>query len=155
MNMTEGEIITSYRQAKSPRKQIKIIAELNQTDQDTIKGILIKHGVMKAPEKKEIVKKGLVSKQDMDEMIKKPKKEGITKEQVEEIKDIIKHEGKEECKCECRTIIPDTIRMVLEQDIISINNYIHELEARRDEIEKYLGWDKIEESLNERAASLE
>ena len=84
-------------------------------------------------------------------MMKNPKKTGITKEQVEEIKDIVKSGGAIEKECESRTFIPTTIRRLLEQDIITINNYIHELESQRDEIEKYLGWDKTEEAINKKA----
>lgn len=43
--MTDGEIITSYKQAKNRKKQIGILAELNDTTPDTIKDILVKAGI--------------------------------------------------------------------------------------------------------------
>lgn len=40
MTMTDGEIVASYRQAAHPRKQIQILAELNNCGPDKIKNIL-------------------------------------------------------------------------------------------------------------------
>ncbi len=40
MWMTEGGIITSVRQAKSPKKQIRVLAELNAVSPDEIKKIV-------------------------------------------------------------------------------------------------------------------
>lgn len=40
MTMTDGEIVASYRQAAHPRKQIQILAELNNCGLDKIKNIL-------------------------------------------------------------------------------------------------------------------
>lgn len=42
--MTDGEIVTFYRQAKSPKKQITILAQLNCMKKQEIKDILIKAG---------------------------------------------------------------------------------------------------------------
>lgn len=47
MQMTEGEILSSYRQAKEKGKQVKILAELNAVPQSTITDILTKHGYLK------------------------------------------------------------------------------------------------------------
>jgi hypothetical protein len=45
MQMTNGEIITSYKQAKDQREQINILAQLNGTTTDTIKDILTQAGI--------------------------------------------------------------------------------------------------------------
>lgn len=45
MQMTEGEILRSYREAKNPKEQIKVLAELNAVPKDTIIDILIEQGV--------------------------------------------------------------------------------------------------------------
>lgn len=45
MQMTSGEIITSYKQAKNQRKQINILAQLNSTTTDAIKDILTQAGI--------------------------------------------------------------------------------------------------------------
>jgi hypothetical protein len=38
----------------------------------------------------------------------------------------------------------------LEQEIASINVYIAKLQAKRNDIEVFLGWDKVDESIQER-----
>lgn len=43
--MTEFEIIASYREAKAPSQQIKILAQLNDCSTTTIKMLLHKHGI--------------------------------------------------------------------------------------------------------------
>lgn len=44
MTMTNEEICRDYRQAATPSKQIKILAELNQCDREKIKQILVQGG---------------------------------------------------------------------------------------------------------------
>lgn len=44
MLYTEGEIANSYRLAKEPKKQIKILAQLNSVTEDVIRDILEKYG---------------------------------------------------------------------------------------------------------------
>lgn len=44
--MSDGEIITFYRQAADPRKQIGILAELNATTKETITWILKRAGAL-------------------------------------------------------------------------------------------------------------
>lgn len=46
MMMSESEICTSYRDAKSKSSQIEVLAELNATTTDNIKEILKKHGML-------------------------------------------------------------------------------------------------------------
>lgn len=45
MQMTEQEIVRSYREAADPNKQISILAQLNCTNPKTIRDILRDHGV--------------------------------------------------------------------------------------------------------------
>lgn len=45
MQMTEFEILMSYRQAKEPKEQVKILAELNSTTIEHINEILKSQGV--------------------------------------------------------------------------------------------------------------
>lgn len=45
MPMTPAEIVADYKQAKHPAEQIRILAELNSTSEDTIKDILAYGGV--------------------------------------------------------------------------------------------------------------
>lgn len=43
--MTNEEILVSFKQSAKPLQQIRILAELNGTDQETIRKILEKQGV--------------------------------------------------------------------------------------------------------------
>jgi hypothetical protein len=45
MQMTDEEILLSFKQAKNPPDQVQILADLNCCDVDTIKRILIDQGV--------------------------------------------------------------------------------------------------------------
>lgn len=45
MQMTEEEIVRSYKQAASPHKQITVLAELNGTNTATIRDILRDNGI--------------------------------------------------------------------------------------------------------------
>lgn len=45
MNMTNEEILVSFKQSAKPLQQIRILADLNGTDQETIRKILEKQGV--------------------------------------------------------------------------------------------------------------
>lgn len=45
MPMTPAEIVADYKQAKRPAKQIKVLADLNGTSEDTIRDILAYGGV--------------------------------------------------------------------------------------------------------------
>ena len=45
MQMTEGEIFRSYKEAKNPKEQIKVLAELNAVPKEIIVDILKKQGV--------------------------------------------------------------------------------------------------------------
>ena len=50
--MTAGEIVSSYRQAAHPKKQIKVLADLNACSQETIRGILQSADVLTLPKAK-------------------------------------------------------------------------------------------------------
>lgn len=45
MNMTNDEIVRNFKNAANPRQQVQILAELNGTNQETIKRILTENGV--------------------------------------------------------------------------------------------------------------
>lgn len=47
--MSDGEIITFYRQAADKRKQIGILADLNATTKETITWILKRAGALNSP----------------------------------------------------------------------------------------------------------
>lgn len=45
MNMTDEEILVSFKQSAKPLQQVRILADLNGTDQETIRQILESQGV--------------------------------------------------------------------------------------------------------------
>lgn len=160
MQMTDEEIVRSYKQAKVPGKQITILAQLNGTSTVNIKEILERNGAMAGKTKKT----GLVSKQDFEEIIqsvdeKKPSKRKYTrkkdatslcivaKETAEKLKEISIEEGKKasEDREDIGIKLPETIREALDHEIFAINSKIADLaldieraKAARDEIEEYL-----------------
>lgn len=50
--MTEGEIVTMYRQAKNQKSQVYILAQLAAKDPSTIRKILERHGIHADPTRK-------------------------------------------------------------------------------------------------------
>lgn len=50
--MTAGEIVNSYKQAAHPKKQIKVLADLNACSKETILGILQSAEVLTLPKGK-------------------------------------------------------------------------------------------------------
>lgn len=82
MWMTEGQIVSDYRQAKDPEKQIKVLAELNAVKPAVIKDVLIKHGEIQ-PDKKEKEKMATAewTSDEVAFMLEK-KKLGLTAEQI-------------------------------------------------------------------------
>ncbi len=137
MEMTEDEIVWRYKKSGCNSKQITVLADLNATNRETIRDILDDHGVLK--------KKGTVSKVETKKSVKK----GLSKEDVEEIKALARGEKELVRPEEIREIpvIPETIRRILEQDIITINRYIQDLENQRNEIECYLGWHDVDQKM--------
>ena len=53
--MTEGEVVTSYRDAKNKRSQIKLLAELNCVSRETIVNILVEHNCISVKPKPTVV----------------------------------------------------------------------------------------------------
>ena len=136
MEMTEDEIVWRYKKSGCNSKQITVLADLNDTNRETIRDILDDHGVLK--------KKGTVPKMDTKKTVKK----SLSKEDVEEIKALARGEDENTKLPEKEErIIPETIRRILEQDIITINRYIQDLENQRHEIECYLGWHDVDQKM--------
>lgn len=48
MQMTNGEIVRSFREAKNPKQQITVLADLNATDKASIAQILYEAGELSA-----------------------------------------------------------------------------------------------------------
>ena len=48
MQMTNGEIVRSFREAKKPKQQITVLADLNATDKVSIAQILYEAGELSA-----------------------------------------------------------------------------------------------------------
>ena len=163
MEMTEEEICRSYRQAYSPSKQIKVLAELNCCKENEIKQILKDNGYMKKqgrPPEKPLSKAERLLKAVNDEReeakeIMKPTivtcpeagakcmtcadSNRCDENRVAKIEDIVK-----------KPFIPEAVRIALENQIMALNKQINDLQAQRGEIEHFLGWDEVEKHLEER-----
>jgi len=79
MQMTSGEIITSYKQAKNPGEQIKILAELNDTTIDAITDILAGAGVTIPSQGKTRIQ---LFDERADKIIISGSKDGLNAEQI-------------------------------------------------------------------------
>ena len=75
LSMTEGEILRSYKEAKDQKKQLTILAQLNDCPVEVIKMILKKQGIDGRSFPRERGKKGEASTPDLD-----PAQELATKE---------------------------------------------------------------------------
>lgn len=163
MEMSEEEIVRSYRQAANPKKQIGVLAELNLTNTSEIRKILERNGAMA----RKTEKKGLISKGDLDQIVKeaeKPKRKYTRKntetvkencrsaKKVTEMLNKIGEETQEEKVLEDEKIMPEhgsslseVIRESLEHEISALSAHIADimveverLKAKREEIEAFL-----------------
>lgn len=87
--MTDGEIVTFYRQAKSPKRQITILAQLNCMKKQEIKDILIKAGCnLNKPPRKNKTSGGTIRRinwKEIDPEIIRLYKEGKKYREIAEI----------------------------------------------------------------------
>lgn len=117
--MSNAEIVRSYRNAENKSKQIGILAELNATDKQTIKGILLAEGV-------ELPKPGRKASKPKEEVAVTPEPEARPEP--------------------ANNQIPNTVRILTKErldEIATKVNYhrdrIIELERERRELEEFLG----------------
>lgn len=141
MEMTEEEICRSYRQAYSPSKQIKVLAELNCCKESDIKQILKDNGYMK--------KQGRPSTEPEKPLSKAERLLKAVNDEREEVKEALKPTVKIEDIVK-KPYIPEAVRIALENQIMALNKQINDLQAQRGEIEHFLGWDEVETHLKER-----
>lgn len=118
MMMTESEICASYRNAKSSRSQIGILADLNAVDKSVIEKILKDHGVYNS--KRGPKPKAAVINKDFEEAVDKMVEEG---------------EKKKEKKPE---ELPEIMRQAIEMSIDFIDMKIAEDEKALEDIKKSL-----------------
>lgn len=64
MQMTNSEIVRSYKNAENPSKQVGILAELNASDKKTIAGILNDAGVLDKKTQGAYRRRGLLPSED-------------------------------------------------------------------------------------------
>ena len=141
MEMTEEEICRSYRQAYSPSKQIKVLAELNCCKDSDIKQILKDNGYMK--------KQGRPSTEPEKPLSKAERLLKAVNDEREEVKEALKPTAKIEDIVK-KPYLPEAVRIALENQIIAINKQIIDLQGQRGEIEHFLGWDDVQKHLEER-----
>lgn len=134
MQMTESEIVRSYREAKNKRNQIEVLADLNTCTPDDIRAILKNNGVdlrggsfkkkvtkEDAPEEKAAVTKP-ESIEIPEEQLKENNSPGIC---MDEMKDPV-------------MILPRIVRKTLEEELSLIEEQLHELIEKRITIKTFL-----------------
>lgn len=160
MEMTEEEIVRSYRLACNPKKQIGILADINATNTTEIRKILEKRGAIAR-------EKGLVSKSDFEESEKstetpakrkytrKPKEEDTAQKvssgkKIAEMLNELSGEQrvevlKEDVKAGNGSSLPDFVKEALQHEIAAISADIADLtieierkKAKREAIEEYI-----------------
>lgn len=122
MQMTNGDIARSYRQAANKRQQIEILAELNACDPKKIRHILLQEGVDYLPEER---KKRTLSPETGGSGGIPAKKPGNGK---------AKNGTYAETVDQLTARVDDIIKRVLEFETESLNLQIRDLEKRRDGI---------------------
>ena len=133
MTMSESEIIRSYTTSKDPKKQIGVLADLNQCDKEKIRSILRTHGC-KLPTpgrpKKEI--------KEAQEKIEKKREAAVIKKASE-----VLPAPKEEPKVvrvpeKKKEPLPLSVIMALQKRIDEIEIEKKELTIEQEEIIKFL-----------------
>ena len=121
MMMTELEIVSTFRQAKYPGKQVEILAQLNGCTTEEIKEILLRNGV----EQKNLPRKSRKMRQaEMDALVRESAVE--TKEVPVEVP----------VEVQPTLIVPDALDLVREQEAVIELEYselcaqVEELSAR-------------------------
>lgn len=155
MEMSEEEIVRSYKEAKKKRGQIQTLAELNACDKQKIISILKKHNITlpgnpnfrKSSDKQsDNANKTIVVITDKED--KKTKEKENTEIMDHTIRTNIKPEDKEETNGTAaaeaavpetvKIKIPDSIRDQLNRDLESIKEQISKLVDRKIDIQKFL-----------------
>lgn len=160
MEMTEEEIVRSYRLARNPQKQIGILADINATNTTEIRKILEKRGAI-ARGPVIVPKDGLeesvksAEKPEKRKYTRKPKEED-TSQKVSSAKKIAEKLNelsgeqrvevlKEDVKAGNGSSLPDFIKEALQHEIAAISADIADLtveierkKAKREAIEEYI-----------------
>ena len=138
LSMTEGEILRSYKEAKDQKKQLTILAQLNDCPVEVIKMILKKQGIDGRSFPRERGKKGEASTPDLD-----PAQELATKEtpanECDEQNDVAKPE-KQPCSCEETTCTAQGVVFGVYGNEIrnNVNAMIQKTVERKAELESCL-----------------
>lgn len=124
MQMTEIEIVGSFKRSENRKEQIEILAQLNACDKEEIEGILEKYNI------------------DVSKYKKKKRKK---KEEVAEAEVVKEEEPKEEMELPVG-VIPKVVKTVCENRIARLTEEIEkhfenikEMEMERDILCDYLG----------------
>lgn len=121
MQMTIGEIVRNYKQAKDKRAQIKILAELNTCDVEDIKQILRDNGMdLRSGSYRLKAGTNVPEQKTVPPMPKNTEPEPAADGNSERIK------------------VPDTIRKILEEDLNTIEKQLGELVEKRIAIKEFL-----------------
>lgn len=161
MEMTESEIVKSFRKADNKRAQIKILSELNACSKEMIAEVLLRNGIKESELPKKPGKKRAAETEVFSQQIKKshakpdefrsgkPVPEQV-KEQVETValkttEEILLMEETAEPEAvhveapEVRHEVPESVKKACRDRIWGIIQEVAELEREKRELQGFLG----------------
>lgn len=163
MQMNENEIVRDFKEAKEKRKQISILADMNQCSREQIREILLRNGICEAelPAKPgrrraaetevfhQQVKKNHAKPEEFrsgkqepaEEQTKEPE-ETVVPKTVEEMLSMEETSEPEEvhvAATEVRHEVPESVKKACRDRIWGIAQEIGLLERERRELQKFLG----------------
>lgn len=129
MQMTENEIVKSFRNSDKKREQIRILAELNVCSREKIREILLRNGIMESELPKPPGKK-TVEKKPKGQELAEEKTTSATYRPAQETKE------PEEQKLFC--VVPEVVKQVCRERISCILQFMKTLEDEKRELQKFL-----------------
>ena len=131
MQMTEGEIISSYRQAKEKGKQVTILAELNACTKGQIEDILTEAGYLKngkprkGPVPKNAIKSVAPAKSEKPKVEKGPKIKAVRIKPKEEKPNFPPVTG---------LFVTRNVRNIMNQKLFDMKENINRLKIEHDKL---------------------
>lgn len=153
MTMNENEIVRDFKEAKEKRKQISILADMNQCSREEIRGVLLRNGISEAELPSKPGRRRAVETEVFHQQVKKnhakpeefrpAKPEPVPMEETPEYPSPEPAAEKEEAEHivvpEVRHEVPETVRQLCRDRIWGIAQEIGLLERERRELQKFLG----------------
>ena len=148
MQMSDIEIVSKYNRADSKKEQVKILAELNACNLETITEILRRNGADMSELEKYTTANilddnapiGIIGGDGITDLTETQEETPKTYKSARELKNIpesqLTHEDKK--RLERIRQIPDVVKELVENEMCNITTQIMELEKKHDTLVDYL-----------------